>query len=186
MRKNISVLAAACSLSLLVACAPDPEWANNLALRAGAPLDPEVARELRDVQSASFAGVDERRLQRELTQTLQDLGFTIEESASRIGVFAGSKDRDATETGQVVGQIALTIGLALLGVHYNPVWDRDQIIRVTVTTAPDRNRGSTARVSFERIITNTQLVSRMEVLRSPEFSSGFFDRVRQGLAGGST
>ncbi|MCX7373561.1 MAG: hypothetical protein NTW56_14200 [Alphaproteobacteria bacterium] len=57
---------------------------------------------------------------------------------------------------------------------------------MTVTTAPDRNRSSTARVSFEPIITNTQLVSRMEILRSPEFSSGFFDRVRQGLSGGST
>ncbi|MCX7373560.1 MAG: hypothetical protein NTW56_14195 [Alphaproteobacteria bacterium] len=117
MRSGLSSLAVVCSLSFLVACTPDPEWANNMALRAGAPLDPTLARELREVQTASFAGVDEHRLQRELTQTLQDLGFTIEESASRIGVFAGSKDRDATETGQVVGQIALTIGLALLGVH---------------------------------------------------------------------
>jgi hypothetical protein len=37
------------------------------------------------------------------------------------------------------------------------------------------------RVSFERIVTNNQGVSRVEQLTAPEFSTGFFDKVRQGL-----
>lgn len=130
-----------------------------------------------------FQGFSEARVLQETTQVLQDLGFTVEESAPRLGVLAGSKDRDATEAGQVVAQVALTVGLALVGVRYNPVWDRDQIIRATVTTRSEGTRTVAARVSFERIITTNQGLSRVEVLTAPEFSTGFFNRVSQGLSG---
>jgi hypothetical protein len=105
----------ACVLALLLlgAC-QDPDWANKTALRIGAPRADAAA--VRERQSTQITGVSEQRVLAEATQVLQDLGFTVEESSSRYGVLAGSKDRDATETGQVVGQVALTIGLALLGV----------------------------------------------------------------------
>ncbi len=119
---------------------------------------------------------------REATQVLQDLGFTIEESAPQYGVLAGSKDRDATETGQVVAQVVLTVAAAFLGVHYNPVWDTDQVIRVTLTTRPLAHREQAMRVTFERVVTNNHGVSRMEELTGPEYASGFFERVRSGLA----
>jgi hypothetical protein len=97
-------------------------------------------------------------------------------------VLAGSKDRDAKETGQVVGQLAITIGLALLGARYNPVWDTDQVIRATITTQPLGLREAQLRISFERIVTNNKGLSRAEELTEVEFSHGFFDRVRAGLA----
>jgi hypothetical protein len=130
-----------------------------------------------------FAVRDETTLLVEATAVLQDLGFTIEESAPRLGVLAGAKDRDATEVGQVAGQVALTVGLALLGVRYNPVWDKDQLIRVTLATLPLRSEGAVQmRVSFERIVINNQGLARAERLDAPEFSTGFFEQVRKGLA----
>jgi hypothetical protein len=162
------------------ACQTDPEWANKAALQIGAPRTDAPA--VRERQTALFYGSSEERLLVEATQVLQDLGFTIEESAPRFGVLAGSKDRDAVEAPQVVGQIALTIGLALLGVQYNPVWDTDQIIRTTLSTRPAGARDAMLRVSFERIVTNNQGVSRVEELTAAEFSSGFFEQIRQGLA----
>lgn len=164
---------------LVVACQTDPEWANRAALQLGAPL-PNAA-EQRERQTARFHNIPETRLLLEATQVLQDLGFTIEESAPRFGVLAGSKDRDAVEAPQVVAQVALTIGLALLGVQYNPVWDTDQVIRTTLSTRPEGHSATLLRVSFERIVTNNQGASRVEVLTSPEFSSEFFEKVRQGL-----
>lgn len=166
----------------VAACQPaNPNWANEFALKAGAPL-PNAAQ-LREAQTARFQVHDELTLLRGATQTLQDLGFTIEESAPQVGVLAGSKDRDATETGQVVGQVALTIGLAILGVHYNPVWDKDQTIRATLTTRPMPDRRETQmRISFERIVINTQGMARAEPLAASEFSQGFFEKVRSGLA----
>lgn len=179
LHRKLSLLAAAVVLS---GCQPsDPNWANKFALTAGAPL-PNAAQ-VREAQTARFRVRDELTLLNEATQTLQDLGFTVEESAPKVGVLAGSKDRDATETGQVVGQVALTIGLAVLGVQYNPVWDKDQTIRVTLTTRPTNDRHETQmRVSFERIVINTQGVARAEPLTASEFSQGFFEKVRSGLA----
>jgi hypothetical protein len=167
---------------IVAGCQTNPNWANEAALRIGKPR-PDAA-EIRARQTTQFPTGDEVTLLVESTQVLQDLGFTIEESAPRYGVLAGSKDRDATETGQVVGQVALTIGLAVLGVRYNPVWDKDQVIRATLTTRPVDRRTTTLRVSFERIVTNTQGLSRVELLTDPEMSTGFFDKVRAGLARG--
>ena len=130
-------------------------------------------------------GVAEKAVLLEATQVLQDLGFNVEESAPAYGVLAGSKERDATETGQVAGQVALTVGLALLGVRYNPVWDTDQVVRVTLTTRPVQKRDTDLRVSFERIVTDTQRVSRVELLTDAELSKGFFEKIRNGLGRGA-
>ncbi|PWC27098.1 hypothetical protein [Teichococcus aestuarii] len=173
-------VALAAATSVAACQQPDQDWANKAALQAGAPL--ENAAALREAQTARFPETSEQRLLVEATQVLQDLGFTIEESAPGYGVLAGSKDRDATEAGQVVGQVALTVGLALLGVRYNPVYDTDQVIRATLTTQPLGTRDSQLRVSFERIVTTNQGLSRVERLTEAEFSSGFFERVRAGLA----
>jgi len=167
-------------IAALSACAQDPDAANRAALEIGAPR--MNAGAIRARQTAVFENVSEERLLIESTQALQDLGFTIEESAPRYGVLAGSKDRDAIETGQVVGQVALTIAFALLGTSYNAVYDTDQVIRATLTTQPVGARDAQLRVSFERIVTTNQGVSRIEELTEPEFSSGFFAQVREGLA----
>ncbi|MGG7565226.1 hypothetical protein ACQ5SO_03555 [Rhodovulum sp. DZ06] len=178
-RRAASALLCATLLAAPLAGCKDPEWANKAAMQIGAPRANAV--EMRELQTATFHGVDERALLIETTQALQDLGFTIEESTAKYGVLAGSKDRDAVETGEVAGQIALTVGLALLGVRYNPTWDTDQVIRATVTTAPYEGDSTRMRVSFERIVTRNDGNSRAEELNAPEFTSGFFDKVRSGL-----
>jgi len=129
-------------------------------IRHGGWRPPANAAQIRERETARFALRDETTLLVEATAV-----------------------RDATEVGQVAGQIAMTVGLALLGVRYNPVWDKDQLIRVTLTTLPLRSEGAVQmRVSFERIVINTQGLARAERLIAPEFSSGFFEQVRKGLA----
>lgn len=180
-RRGVSGIAVA-ALAIALSGCQDPDWANKAALQIGAPR-PNAAQ-IRERQTERFPVTSEERLLGEATQVLQDLGFTIEESAPRYGVLAGSKNRDATETGQVVGQIALSLGLALLGVSHTPVWDTDQVIRATLTSQKLGARDAALRVSFERIVTDTQGNSRVEELTAAEFSSGFFDRVRAGLRPG--
>ena len=171
------------SSACLAACQTgESNWANREALRIGAPR-PDIAQ-IRERQTARFHVASEEQLLAEATQVLQDLGFTIEESAPRYGVLAGSKDRDATEVGQVAGQVALAVGLAILGVGYSPVWDTDQVIRATLTTRPLGAGEVSLRISFERVVTNNQGRSFAEELTAPEFSIGFFEKVRSGLARG--
>jgi hypothetical protein len=169
-----------CACLLVTACVQDPDWANKTALQIGA-VPPEAAK-IRERQTSDFPNTSEKVLLVEATQVLQDLGFTVEESAPRYGVLAGSKNRDATEAGQVASQVVLTVGLAILGVHYNPVWDTDQVIRATLCTRPAGPHDTVLRVSFERIVTDNHGLSRAEQLTEPEFSTGFFDKVRSGLA----
>lgn len=167
-------------LMALASGCQDPEWANRTALQVGAPrVD---AAEIRERQTALFPAASEERLLVEATQVLQDLGFTIEESAARFGVLAGSKDRDATEAPQVIGQVALMVAFAVLGAQYNPTWDSDQVIRATLSTRQISTQEASLRVSFERIVTDNRGMSRVEELTAPEFSSGFFEKVRAGLA----
>lgn len=173
------VLALASLAALLGGCQNSAGWQNDAALRIGT-LRPD-APAIRARQTERVVAAEEQALA-EATQVLQDLGFTVEESAPRIGVLAGSKDRDATEAGQVAAQVAFTVAAALLGVRHQPVWDTDQVIRATLTTRPLGPRESAMRVSFERVVTNNQGVSRMEELTASEYSSGFFSKVRSGLA----
>ncbi|QDL91515.1 hypothetical protein FDP22_06795 [Paroceanicella profunda] len=181
-RQRAVPAAAIAVLALSLSGCTDPDWANKTALLVGAPRADAAA--IRDRQTAVFHDVTERQLLIETTQVLQDLGFTIEESVATYGVLAGSKDRDAVETGEVAGQIALAVAFALLGASYNATWDQDQVIRATVTSRPVSDSDMQLRVSFERIVTRNNGLSRAEDLTAPEFSTGFFDRVRAGLATG--
>lgn len=55
------------------------------------------------------------------------------------------------------------------------------MIRTTLTTQQIGKNEATLRISFERIVTNNQGLSRVEELTAPEFSQGFFEKVRSGL-----
>ena len=59
------------------------------------------------------------------------------------------------------------------------------MIRATLTTRPLGPKEAQLRIAFQRTVTNNQGVSRVEELTDAEFSSGFFEKVRAGLARGT-
>ncbi|MCK8788179.1 hypothetical protein M0638_27910 [Roseomonas sp. NAR14] len=135
------------------------------------------------MQIERFDTADERQLLTEATQVLQDLGFTVEESAPAVGVLAGSKARDAEEAGQIAAQVALTIVAAAFLVAYIPTWDTDQIIRVTLSSQRLPNSSQTQlRASFERVVRTNQGQVRVEQLHQPEMHREFFNTLRNGMA----
>lgn len=80
---------------------------------------------------------------------LQDLGFTLEESEIDLGVLVGSKNRDATDGGQIAASIFVA---ALTGVAA-PV-DSHQTIRVSLVVRPlehDAEEEIKTQLSEERI-----------------------------------
>jgi hypothetical protein len=114
---------------------------------------------------------------------LQDLGFTIEETSAKAGLIVASKDRDAVEAQQVAGQIIIAALVAALGGRADPVWDKDQKIRVSVATRPAAGvSGTIVRVTFQRIIRNTKLqVSKVETIEEPLIYQQFFDKLSQSV-----
>lgn len=90
---------------------------------------------------------------------LQDMGFILAESETKLGVIVGNKTRDATDSTQV----ALAVLVAISGGGVMPI-DSEQLIRVSLTTKPVNTTQTNVRVTFQRIVINT---SGKATLREP-------------------
>ncbi len=140
-------------------------------------LSPEsLAR--RQLQTRLFDTKDEKRLLGASAAVLQDLGFNLDESETDLGVVVASKERDATEAGQVVRHIVL----AILGV-YTEV-DKVQKIRVSLVTRSHGESGdrTAVRATFQRMVWNERgQVSKTEPLDEPKLYQEFFDKLSKSV-----
>ena len=166
-------LVAGC-LVMIAACATIPK--DALVLSA-------VSLERRQLQTRRIDGIAEKELLSAAAGVLQDLGFNIDESETRLGVIVASKDRSAVSGGQVFGAVLL----ALLG-GYSEI-DKTQKIRVSLVTRPSTaSDGSTLidsqliRITLQRIVTNTGgVVTRIESIEEPEIYLEFFDKLSKSV-----
>ncbi len=132
--------------------------------------------EYRQLQTRRYDTRDEARLLSASASLLQDLGFSIDNSETKVGLIAASKDRDATDAGQVVGAVVVA---ALFGVA-TPV-DDHQKIRASVVTQPFGS-GFTVCVTFQRAVWNTNgQLSRLEKLDDPEMYTEFFEKLSKSI-----
>jgi hypothetical protein len=140
-------------------------------------LSPESLQQ-RQLQTRRFETMNEGELLSASAAVLQDLGFTIDESETPLGLIVGSKDRDATDAGQVAGAVVMAV---LFGV-YMPV-DKDQKIRVSLVTRPVADSGSiNVRVTFQRTVWNTQRqISKIEGLNEPIIYQQFFNKLSESV-----
>ncbi|WP_417831304.1 hypothetical protein [Terasakiella sp.] len=133
----------------------------------------------RQLQTRRFETKDEEALLSSSAGVLQDLGFNLEESETKLGLIVGSKDRDATEAGQIAGAIVMA---ALFGVAM-PV-DREQKIRVSIATKAVNDEGTehAVRVTFQRVVWNDRgQVSKSEMLKEPEMYQQFFEKLSKSV-----
>ncbi len=142
-------------------------------------LTPE-SLEKRSLQTRQYEGIAETDLLAASAGVIQDLGFNIDESETKLGVIVASKERDATEAGQV----AVAVFVALLG-GGNMAIDKNQKLRVSLIIRPSHendDKKHLVRVTFQRIIWNTRgQVSRTEGLDKPELYQEFFDRLSKAV-----
>jgi hypothetical protein len=130
----------------------------------------------RQMQTRRYEGSNENDILSASAGVLQDLGFQINESETRLGVIVGSKDRDAMETGQV----AAAVVIALLGGGAMAIDDK-QKIKASLVVKPDQN-SFLVRITFQRMVWNTQnQLSRIEGLRDPAMYQEFFDRLSKSI-----
>ena len=137
----------------------------------------------RQLQTRYF-DTDERTLLSASAALLQDLGFNINESETKLGVIVCSKKRSAKSVGQIVGSVLL----ALFTGVYTPV-DKEQLIRASLVTKPlykddhETSKCRTAvRITFQRIVVNTEgQITRRECINDPKIYQEFFDKLSQSL-----
>lgn len=139
-------------------------------------LRPE-ALELRQLQTRSFDTKDEKQLLIAGAGVLQDLGYNIDESETKLGVIVGSKDRNATEAAQVAGAIII----AALGGGVIPI-DKNQKIKASLVTFPRKEKTTNLRITIQRIVWNTNnQVTKIQSIEEPEIYEDFFSKLSKAV-----
>ena len=132
----------------------------------------------RQLQTRKFDTKTEKELLSAASSVLQDMGYNLDESTPAVGVLVGSKNRDATDTGQVVAAVVLAV---MFGSNM-PI-DKEQKIRASLITRPsETGKGHLLRVTFQRIVWNTQgAVSKIEPINDALIYQEFFDKLSKSV-----
>jgi len=137
----------------------------------------EASLERRQLQMRQYETTDEAQILAAVAGVLQDLGFTLDSSETKLGFVAASKKADATNTGQV-------ILLALFG-GANAVaqCDSSQVVKASVIAKPSIDGKKTAvRVTFQRIVWNMRgEINRVESINEPEIYQKFYNSLSKAI-----
>ncbi len=140
-------------------------------------LTPE-SLEQRQVQTRRFDTNDEAKVLSACAGLLQDTGFNLDKSETKLGLIVASKDRSAVNAGQIVTSVLL----AFLGV-YMPT-DQNQKMRASIVTYPAGESGKqiAVRVTFQRIVWNDRgIITTREGLTDPKIYQEFFEKLSKSL-----
>lgn len=135
--------------------------------------------EQRQMQSRAFETRDELALMSAGISTLQDMGYKIDETEKELGIVTGSKNADATDTGQIVGAVVV----ALLTGAVSSIDDHQKITASFVTYPSSKSTDVTnARVRFQQIIWNTQgQVTKAVTIEDNDIYVEFFDKLSKSV-----
>ncbi len=155
--------------------------------REAIALSPQ-SLERRQAQTRVYDTADEERMLAAAAGVLQDLGFTIDESETDLGVIVSSKRRDAMQADQVARSVLTTLAGAFVtfGLYWGASGPIDDVqeIRASLVTAPVNGRADRmqARITFQRIVWNTDGdVVRREAIEDPRIYQEFFDALSTSL-----
>lgn len=152
MKTNpLRVAVVAIALAALTGCANHAQISKDMLT-----LSPESMR-MRQLQTKRYDTNDEKMVLAASTSVLQDLGFQLDESAPDLGIIVGSKQRDATDAGQVT----MAIFIAALGGGNMPV-DKQQTIRVSLVTAPMAKPKEAAAAKAQAELTPAKITATCE------------------------
>ncbi|MBF0096455.1 MAG: hypothetical protein HQM04_04495 [Magnetococcales bacterium] len=131
----------------------------------------------RQMQTRVYETSEELKILAAGTALLQDLGFTLAESETKLGVVTGIKHRDARDAGQVT----MAVFVALFGGGAMPI-DKEQTMRVSLVTRPLEGKRIAVRVTFQRTVMNTHnQITTQEAIITPEVYTEFFDKLSKAI-----
>ncbi|HRP21878.1 hypothetical protein [Alicycliphilus denitrificans] len=169
------IIVAACAALLIGGCAVQAP-PNTFV------VTPELLQQ-RQLETRRYDGTKEADLLSASSNVLQDLGFNLENSESRLGVLTASKQRDATNA----GEFAVALVVALLGGGVTAT-SKDQVIRVALVVRPMNDGNGKAsesshlvRVTFQRIVRRTNGTTYAETLKSEELYRDFYERLSKSV-----
>jgi hypothetical protein len=134
----------------------------------------------RQIQTRRFASSDEEKIQRASAQVLQDLGFQIDDSETRVGLIVASKTREASATGQIVPVVPVVLAANVFRMHIPTA--RRETIRASLVTQPVGSSHVAVRITFQRVVWDSDnMLSTREGVSDPRTYQEFFDRLSQSV-----
>lgn len=169
--------------NLVIACSAAVFLAGCVTLPPNAFVVSQEQLARRQIETRRYDGIKEENLLIASSNVLQDMGFSLDNSETKLGLLSASKQRDATHG----GEIAAAIIIALLGGGATPI-SKDQTIRVALVVRPvratsDNNPvdGHFVRVTFQRIVRRTDNSTYAETLNEKELYEGFFEKLSKSV-----
>jgi len=134
----------------------------------------------RQLQSKKYDTLDEANMLSASMEVLQDMGFIIKESESKLGVIVGSKTREIDNKGQRYALIALNI---MAGSGSLSGIEKVHKIRVSLVTIPDKaKKSTTVRVNFQRQVIDVEgNLVKLESINEKELYAGFFAKLSKSV-----
>jgi len=147
---------------------------------------PEDHLEKRILQSRQYDSKDTGEILSAAAGVLQDMGFTIEESETEIGLIVGSRKCDASDGAQVAGALFIDLVCAFGGTYSNASANVDAVqdVRAAVVVKPSLNdKDKTAvRVNFQRVVWSvSNEINRLETLTDPEMYGTFYEKLSKSV-----
>ncbi|PTQ81707.1 hypothetical protein C8R21_10885 [Nitrosospira multiformis] len=137
----------------------------------------------RQIESRRYDGLTEADLITASANVLQDLGYNLENSETKLGVLTASKERDAVNGGEIAAAVAVAI---LTGVAMPT--SKDQTIRVALVVRPVLDSGGKqmidshfVRVTFQRLVRKTDNSVYGETLSDPQLYQDFYEKVSKSV-----
>jgi len=145
----------------------------------------ETSLEKRQLQMRQYDTTDEAKILTSVAGVLQDLGFTLDESETELGLVAASKSADATSASQVVGAAVLdTLGILFGGYsNVSATVDAVQHVKASVITNPSLDgKRIVVRVTFQRIVWNRlNQINRIESISDAEVYQKFYEGLSKAI-----
>ncbi len=141
--------------------------------------------ENRQLQMRQYDTTNEEQIITAVAGVLQDLGFTLTESETDIGLVSACKNADAKNAAQITGAVMLDVFSAIMGSSTGATGacDKSQQVRASVVVKPSADNSKTVvRVTFQRIVWNmNDQINRVETVSQPEIYQKFYDSLSKAI-----
>ena len=135
--------------------------------------------ERRQLEARRFTGTTDENILGACAGVAQDMGFAIDESETKLGVLACSKNREAGSGGE---RFAVAL---LLGANAANSMDRDQRIRLCIVVKSTGNvsgKDWVVRATFQRVVRDSLgRVTKLEWLSDEELYQDFFQKLSKSV-----
>jgi len=134
----------------------------------------------RQLESRKYMTTDETMVLSAVASVLQDVGFTLEKSETKLGFIAAYKQADAKDTGKIVTSVLVDV---LFGSRTTGEQDKEQKVKASVIVKKSQDGTSTiVRITLQRIVWNLKgRISRVETLKDNEMYLVFFDKLSKSI-----